>query len=201
MAIKNYREYRTIELTEFKTIEQDSDEPSYIVEGYATTFDQPYVLWRDGKNEFKEQIDRHALDEADMKDVVFLFNHEGMVFARTKNQSVELSLDDHGLKVRANLGLTQAAREMYETIKAGLVDAMSWAFTVDEDKFNEKTYTRTITKVRKMFDVSAVTFPANPATEIATRSYIDGEIERMRAERLELEKAKLALEIDLAKET
>lgn len=192
MAIREDREYRNIALTEFRA---EQEEDKYIVEGYATTFDDPYVLFSDGDKEYKEQISKDAFVEADMKDVVFLFNHEGMVYARTKNDSLELSTDDHGLKVRANLGLTEAARQMWETIKAGLVDQMSWAFTVGEDNYDKKARLRTITKIKKTFDVSAVTFPANPKTEIATRSYFDGAIEREQAERLELERQRLSIKL------
>ena len=190
MAVKNEREYRTIALTEFRA----SEEPdSYIVEGYATTFDDPYVLWEYDGVEYKEQIDKNAFADADMKDVVFLYNHDGMVFARTRNKSVELSIDDHGLKVKADLGLTSAAREMYETIKAGLVDAMSWAFTIREEKYDKDKHLRTITKVKKVYDVSAVSFPANPATEISARSFVDGVINEEKAERLDLAKKRLKL--------
>lgn len=190
MAVKNEREYRTIKLTEFRA----SEEPdSYIVEGYATTFDDPYVLWEYDGVEYKEQIDKNAFVDADMKDVVFLYNHDGMVFARTRNKSVELSIDDHGLKVKADLRLTSAAREMYETIKAGLVDAMSWAFTIREEKYDKDKHLRTITKVKKVYDVSAVSFPANPATEISARSFVDGVINEEKAERLDLAKKRLKL--------
>lgn len=194
MAVKNEREYRTIALTEFRA----SEEPdSYIVEGYATTFDDPYVLWEYDGVQYKEQIDKNAFADADTKDVVFLYNHGGMVFARTRNKSVELSVDDHGLKVKANLGLTSAAREMYETIKAGLVDAMSWAFTIREEKYDKDKHLRTITKVKKVFDVSAVSFPANPATEISARSFVDGVIEKEKAERLDLARKRLMLKAKL----
>lgn len=194
MAVKNEREYRTIALTEFRA----SEEPdSYTVEGYATTFDDPYVLWEYDGVQYKEQIDKNAFADADTKDVVFLYNHDGMVFARTRNKSVELSVDDHGLKVKANLGLTSAAREMYETIKAGLVDAMSWAFTIREEKYDKDKHLRTITKVKKVFDVSAVSFPANPATEISARSFVDGVIEKEKAERLDLARKRLMLKAKL----
>ena len=113
-------------------------------------------------------------------DVIFLYNHEGMVFARQSNGTLQLSLNEHGLHVRADLSTTQAARDMYESIKAGLVTQMSWAFTVEEDSYNEKTHTRRVLKVRKTYDVSAVSIPANPNTDISARSYFDGVIEEER---------------------
>lgn len=165
-----------------------AEEDSYIVEGYATTF-EPYVLFTDeaGTN-YSEQIDQKAFDGADMSDVIFLYNHEGRVFARQKNNSLELNVDDHGLKVRADLGKTEGGRQLYEEIKAGLIDQMSFAFTVDADAYDKKTHTRTIQRIRKLYDVSAVSIPANPGTEISARSWFDGVIEQERAERLEAEK-------------
>lgn len=191
MAIKKDREYRNVALTEFRALD---DEGQYIVEGYATTFNSPYILYEDWDGtKYYEVIDRNAFTDAAMNDVVFLFNHEGMVFARTKNGSVELTIDDYGLKVRADLGLTAAAREMYETIKAGLIDSMSWAFRVKEDSYDRETNTRKILSVSKIYDVSAVVFPANPDTEISARNYVNGVIDAMKAERLELNKRRLNL--------
>ena len=165
-----------------------AEEDSYIVEGYATTF-EPYVLFTDeaGTN-YSEQIDQKAFDGADMSDVIFLYNHEGRVFARQKNNSLELNVDEHGLKVRADLGKTEGGRQLYEEIRAGLIDQMSFAFTVDADAYDKKTHTRTIQRIRKLYDVSAVSIPANPGTEISARSWFDGVIEQERAERLEAEK-------------
>lgn len=178
--IKSDREYR-------KAGPFDAGE-NYTVEGYASTFD-PYVLFtsEDGTN-YSEKIDRSAFDKADMSDVIFLYNHEGRVYARQKNNSLELSVDDHGLKVRADLSATEGGRQLYEEIKAGLIDQMSFAFTVEEDSYAKDTHTRTISRIRKVYDVSAVSIPANPSTEISARSYFDGVIEAERAERLAAEK-------------
>lgn len=120
MAIKqNEREYRNFSVTEFRAKE---DGEGYIVEGYATTFDSPYVLFTDEDgNDYKEVISSKAFENADMSDVIFLYNHEGMVFARLKNNTLELSMDEHGLKVRADLSLTQASRDMFEAIKQDLL--------------------------------------------------------------------------------
>lgn len=198
MAIKqNEREYRNFSVTEFRAKE---DGEGYTVEGYATTFDSPYVLWTDSDgNDYKEVISSKAFEDADMSDVIFLYNHEGMVYARLKNKTLELSMDKHGLKVRADLSLTQASRDMFEAIKTGLVDQMSWAFTVDADEYDRSTKTRTITKIRKVYDVSAVSIPANNQTSISARSYFDGVIEAEKAERLsrakEIEKIKLKMKL------
>lgn len=191
--VKDDREYRAI-VTEFRA---STEADSYIVEGYATTFDDPYVMYSDGDVDYKESISSKAFDSADMSDVVFLYNHEGMVFARQKNGTLELSLDEHGLKVRANLGSTGASRDMYDAIKAGLVNQMSWAFSINADEYNKKTRTRTITGIKKVYDVSAVSIPANPATEISARDYFNGVIEIDKAERLAQEQERRRLELRL----
>lgn len=197
MAIKNEREYRMIQLPEMQFRALEDEDQKYIVEGYATTFDDPYVLFEYDGNKYMEQIDRNALTGSDMADVIFLYNHEGMVYARQSNGTLRLSINEHGLYVRADLSSTEASRQMYESIKAGLVTQMSWAFTVEEESYNEKTRTRSILKVRKVYDVSAVSIPANPNTDISARSYWDGVIEeerrreRERAEKVERIKNKL----------
>lgn len=192
MPIKKDREYRN--LGEFGT----SDD--YMVEGYASTFDKYKMMTIDGKD-YYEQIDRHAFDEADMTDVVFLRDHAGRVLARTKNGAVELSIDDNGLHQRTNLGLTGASREMYEDIATGNYQQMSFSFVVAEDRYDKDTRTRVIEKVSKVFDISAVAYPANPFTEIgvSARDYFNGVIEVEKAERLERAKAKLKLKTKLAR--
>ena len=180
MAIKNDREYRMIQLPEMQFRAVEDEEQRYIVEGYATTYDDPYVMYSYDGVDYKEEISRDALAGADMSDVIFLYNHEGMVFARQSNGTLELSSDERGLHVRADLGSTEASREMFESIKAGLVTQMSWAFTINADAYDERTHTRTITSVKKVYDVSAVSIPANPSTDISARSYYDGVIEEER---------------------
>ena len=193
MAIKSEREYRTLMLPDmqFRAAEQEGEEPQYIVEGYATTYDDPYTIFSFDGVDYKERISRDALAGADMSDVIFLYNHEGMVYARQSNGTLELSSDEKGLHVRADLGSTEASREMFESIKAGLVTQMSWAFTIAADEYDEETHTRSITSVKKVYDVSAVSIPANPSTDISARSYFEGVIEeerrreRERAEKIE----------------
>ena len=195
MAIRPDREYRTVYLPDmqFRAIEQEDDsEPKYLVEGYATTYDDPYVLYERDGIEWKEVISRDALAGADMSDVIFLYNHEGMVFARMTNGTLELSSDDRGLHVRADLGLTEDSRRMFESIKAGLVTQMSWAFTIKDEGYDEKSHTLTIRSVKKVYDVSAVSIPANPNTGISeqTRRSLDGVIEaELEQRRSDLERA------------
>ena len=185
--MKQNREYRSMELK----IEnrQEGDEPSFFVEGYASTFD-PYKLLEIDGVDYYERIEPTAFDDADMSDVVFRIDHEGKVYARTSAGSVELWTDEKGLGQRTDLGRTQRARDLYDDIAAGNYPQMSFAFVVAEDHFDSDTNTRVIDRIAKVFDVSPVSFPANPNTSlsVATRDYFNGVIEMEKAERLEREK-------------
>lgn len=185
--MKNDREYRSMEIRILPT----EEEKSYKVEGYASTFD-PYVLLSVDGVDYKEKIEPTAFDGADLTDVVFRLEHQGRVYARTSAGTVELWTDDHGLGIRADLSRTESARGVFEDIAAGNYPQMSFAFTVadDGDKYDKDTHTRTISRIAKVFDVSPVSFPANPGTElsVSTRDYFNGAIEAERAERLEAEK-------------
>ena len=180
--MKQDREYRNMELR----FVQD-EERKYIVEGYASTF-EPYVLFTMDGVDYKEKIMPTAFDGADLSDVVFRVDHEGRVYARTSAGTLELWTDAHGLGQRTDLSRTAAARELFADIEAGNYPKMSFAFTVaeDGDEYDKKTHTRTINRIAKVFDVSPVSFPANPGTElsVSTRDYFDGVIEAERAERL-----------------
>ena len=188
MSIKENREYRFIPINSFELRKEGETEPSFMVKGYASTF-EPYVLFEDEGIQYKEQILPEAFDNCDMSDVIFCKDHEGTVFARTRNNTLKLSVDKHGLLTETDLSKTTSARQMYEEIETGMYDQMSFAFVVKEDSYDRETHTRTIRQIAKMYDVSAVSFPANPGTDIgvATRSYFDGVIEAERAERLERE--------------
>lgn len=181
------REYRTMALTIPQTTEE---EKRYTVEGYASTFD-PYVLLTIDGVDYSERIEPTAFEGADLSDVVFRVDHAGSVYARSSAGTVEVWPDEHGLATRADLGKTQKARELFADIEAGNYPQMSFAFVVaeDGDYFDRKTHTRVITRIAKVFDVSPVSFPANPNTElsVSTRDYFDGVIEAEKAERLERE--------------
>lgn len=193
MPQKTDREYRNLA----EVLAPSEDEK--LVRGYATTFEEPYLLYSDGSYELWEVVDRHAFDKTDVSDVIMQYDHEGRVFARTKNGTLTLAADDHGLLIEANLGGTAIGRELYEEIKGGYTNKMSFGFTVRGDDWDRKMEngieisTRRITEIGKLYDVSAVSIPANDATEISARSLVDGEIAKLTAERLEREK-KEALE-------
>lgn len=191
--IREDREYRSFDIQ--KRAKQEDEETSYIVEGYASTFEE-YDLYEGEDYIYRERIEPTAFDDADMTDVVFLLDHTGRVYARTKNNTIQLSTDDTGLFTRTDLSKTSASRSVYEDIDAGNYSQMSFAFTVAEDRFEEKRadgqktiYTRIIDRIKKVYDISAVGFPANPTTNIgvATRAAFDGAIEQLTTERLEAE--------------
>ena len=174
------REYRTI-LSPMEA--RKAEDGMMAVEGYATTFNQPYVLWQDREAVVREQVDPHAFDECDMSDVIMQYDHEGRVFARISNWTLELACDEHGLKIHADLGGTTLGRQLYEEIDGGYTNKMSFGFTVTGDrkenteKDGKVEILRTITKIGKLYDVSAVSLPANDATEISSRNIGDGLID------------------------
>lgn len=184
----NEREYREINFGQIEI--READDGRKIVEGYATTFDQEYTLYSSGDYELREMIDRHAFDETDMRDVIMQYDHEGRVFARKSNGTLQLEADDHGLKIRADLGGTEIGRQLYEEIKGGYTTKMSFGFTVSKQERTEeeaegKTIIhRKITGIKKLYDVSAVSLPANDATEITSRNLGEGLIAEVKKERL-----------------
>ena len=185
--IEQGREYRSM------TMEANADD-DYMVVGYATTFNQPYHLYntKDAKGndiEVREQVDSNAFANTDMSDVIFQYDHEGRVFARLSNKTLEVMPDEHGLLVRAYLGGTDIGRNLYEEIKGGYTDKMSFGFTVEDDSmvYDNGGYLRTIKSIGKLYDVSAVSIPANNHTEISARKHCDGEIEMLETERAKAE--------------
>lgn len=179
------REYRNMTFE----VREDGAEPSFLVEGYASTF-EPYKLMEIDGLDYNEQIDEHAFDETDMSDVVYRIDHEGKVFARSSAGTIKLDIDEHGLHQVTDLSKTKAGREHFEEIKAGLYPQMSFAFTVAEDHYDNETRTRIVDKVAKIYDISSVAFPANDTTELHVRDYFNGVIEAEKAaeaERLQVE--------------
>jgi len=182
------REYR---MTMAVRAAQDAPEESYVVEGYATTFNDPYVLYTYNGYTLQERIDPHAFDGCDMSDVIMQFDHEGRVYARTRNNTLTLRIDSKGLFIIADLGGTEEGRKLYQEIKAGYVDRMSFGFVVGEDRkeyttdheTGHETCTRTILRIVKLYDVSAVSIPANDMTSISARALFDGWIDGQAEER------------------
>ena len=191
MPMKNDREYRDFTLA--------AAEGEKIVRGYATTFNHTYTLYDDGEYAIREVVDPSAFEGTDMTDVIMQYNHEGRVFARISNGTLKLGTDTEGLGIEADLGGTEIGRNLYEEIAGGYTNKMSMGFTVDrskdvwtrQDLGNKIIEERRIMSITKLYDVSAVSIPANDATSISVRTLVDGEIEKLRAERLEAEQLKL----------
>lgn len=191
------RQYRDLVLT-VKELE-DGQEEEKVVEGYATTYNEPYYLMRfKGKDDYtimvKEEVDRHAFDETDMSDVIMQYDHQGRVFARLSNGTLELDKDDDkGLYIRADLSGTDIGKQLYQEIKGGYTNKMSFGFTIErssdlrqiESDEADEVYVYTIEKVGKLYDVSAVSLPQNDFTSISARNFNDGEIVKQATERLQ----------------
>jgi HK97 family phage prohead protease len=153
------------------------------------------VLYSFDGVDFKETIERGAFDSADVRDVILNYNHTGKVVARTRNKTLQLAVDDQGLFVRARLDGTEEGRRLFEEIKGGYLDKMSFAFSIREDEFDKQTRTRKIQKIERLYDVSVVSLPAYDDTSISARSYFSAVAEEERkalesASMLELEKEK-----------
>lgn len=198
------RSYRDVREIRAVVDQQPEEEARMIVEGYATTFNEPYMLWEEKDYIVREQVAPSAFDATDMSDVIMQYDHEGRVFARISNNTLRLTVDDHGLRIRADLSGTEIGRQLYEEIRGGYTNKMSFGFTVDADErlITEEngvtTVLRTITGIRKLYDVSAVSLPANNATEISARAYCEGVIaeaaeERRAAAEREIRKRKIRI--------
>lgn len=201
--LEDGREYRSMVMG--VRVGEEGDQ--MIVEGYAATFNQPYTLYSDRYYRVIEQIAPTAFDVCDMSDVIMQYDHEGRVFARNKNGTLTITTDGIGLKITADLGGTDIGRQLYQEIQGGYTDKMSFGFVVGEDKRETvvdhenkvETVTRTITKITKLYDVSAVSIPANDTTSISARRFANGVIEQIKAERLERAKKKLKLLLEVMK--
>lgn len=200
MPKRDTREYRS--MRPLAVMRGEGEENAWKVRGYASTFNEPYMIYEDmdGEN-VMEVIAPTAFDEADMTDVIMQFDHEGMVYARTRNSSLVVGADDHGLWMEAYLGATEASRDLYRAIETGLVDRMSFSFTIADESYDKKSKTWTISRIGKVFDVSAVSIPANPGTEIsaARKRRLDGVIQAEQAERLAKERRREKIKILLLK--
>lgn len=178
------------QLRSFPFVLREDEEKGFYAEGYPIVFEQPTVLFEDDGIEYREVIDRHALDETDMEDVIFNYDHKGKIMARTRNGTLWLTVDEKGLFARMRLDGTQAGREMYEEIKKGYVDRMSFQFSIDPayDDYDPEAHMWTIRKIKRLYDVSAVSFPAYEQTSLDARKRAAQEIEDRRRDQAEEQK-------------
>lgn len=174
------REYRRFESFEIR-IGQEEGKNAMFVEGYALTFDEPTVLFESQGVQYRELIGRGALASTDMTDVIFNYDHTGKVMARTRNKTLELLVDDRGLFIRADLSGTEEGRKLYEEIRGGYVDKMSFSFIASDNEYDRETRTRKIKGIKRLIDVSAVSVPAYQTTSISARSFFEAEAEMERS--------------------
>jgi len=169
-----------IKETRLADVTLHEEEDKMILEGYALVFNNETLIG-DEEYGFIEEIDSRSLSETKMKDVPMKYNHMDsfLIIARTKNQSLSLTVDNIGLKVRAELLDTNTNQDIYKMVRSGLLDKMSFAFTVDEQVWNRegRIPKRTITKIERLYDVSVVDTPAYDATSIYARSLESMELE------------------------
>lgn len=182
------KEIRKLDM-QFRT--ENTEDGKMEIKGYAAVFNSPETYG------YTEVIAPTAFDDADMSDVVLRYNHEDtfMVLARTRNDSLKLSVDDKGLYIDATLqdNITQH-RDIYNAIDSGLIDKQSFAFVVDEDEYDYDTDTRTITKIGKVFDVSVVDQPFYNATDVSVARDLNDEFLNRREELRKQHEEELALE-------
>ncbi|MGE5585729.1 MAG: HK97 family phage prohead protease [Bacillota bacterium] len=185
---------REIRMVEVRAMEP-TDGKEMTVEGRAIVYDRPTVLFEVDGIKYHEVIVRGALDQTDLRDVAFKYNHSDavMIMARTRNKTLELIRDEQGLLIRARLANTSAGHDLYELIRRGDIDQMSFGFTIAEDAYERETRTRKILAIKRIWEVSAVDAAAYPDTYIAARSYFEAqaEAERRAAEAAETKRRQL----------
>ena len=196
IKLKNERQIRA--QTFFSPATTKRIESNYYVEGYAARY-EPYVLYEDEAGPIYERFEPGCFDGCDMSDVIYQLNHQGTVMARQSNGSLIVEPDSTGLFVAADLGRTEAARNHFEEISAGMITKMSWGFILGDYSYDRESRTIIHRSVKKIFDVSGVSIPANQNTEINARSWADGVIDLAARSEAELDnrRRKLRLKIQL----
>lgn len=170
---RQFRKFNDFEIRASQ--EEDGQESNeMIIEGVACVFDQETVLFEYDGVEYKEKVDKRAFENTDISDVIFNYNHGGRVYARTRNDSLHLEVKEDGLHVRIKLNSEdEGHKELYRDIKDGLIDRMSYAYTISEESYDSEKHIRTIYGIKKLYDVSAVDIPAYDTTSISARSILD----------------------------
>lgn len=196
--LNELRQYRALQIIGPGSDTGKRFDTEFYVEGYATTFER-YVLYEDADGPIYELFTPDAFKMVDMSDVIFQLNHEGMVYARITNKTLALEVDGHGLKTYVDLSKTSKSRGLHEDIQSGNITKMSWGFRLGEYEYDRATRTIIHKSIKKIYDVSAVSIPANNGTEISARSFVSGELERIRGEHQKREALLLDLEIELIK--
>lgn len=220
--LPNEREYRAMTVEAVEAADGSENSNSMKVRGYCTTYNEPYLLYGSSDYEVWERVAPGAFDEADETDVIMQYDHQGHVYARNSNNTLSLFDDIHGHGMDAELSGTTIGRQLYEEIRGGYTTKMSMGFTIAEMEKVERWENMgeageklvidiTLTKIKKLYDVSAVSLPANPGTSIAARNnsdmltrsaYLSGVLEDARKElaakrEQDMKRRKLALKIKI----
>lgn len=188
------RQFRNMQTLETK----NENEKKYLVKGYAMKYN-PYLLYEDEDGEVFEEFRKEAFKDTDMSDVILLYDHQGKVYARNTNDTLKVGLDDVGMWIEADLSSNERTKSLYEDIQSGLITKMSWSFKTGEYHFDKQSRTIVHDSVKKVYDVSAVGIPANNDTNINVRKFVDGVIDKFKAERLlkEQKRKKLLLKLKI----
>ena len=205
MPILKDRQYRAMPFaTPQKEEKKNKFDSDCYVEGYAAKYER-YVLYEYGDTKVYEEFMPDCFRDCDMSDIIFQYDHSGKVFARQTNHTLTVEPDSIGLFICADLSKTSAARSMYEDIQVGNVNKMSWGFMPDYDTMEviNKSGGNDITirhhKIKKIYDVSAVSIPANNNTDIQARNFADGVIgdfmKEIQKRKNHIKRIKLLLEV------
>lgn len=194
-----HNDYRRLMQVRAQELDVEGD-GKMIIEGKAVTFDEPTVLFKYDDIEYKEIIARGSFDEADTSQTFLKYNHSDniMAMARTKNDTLKIDVRDDGVYIVAELANTTAGRDLYELVRRGDIDKMSFAFTIREESYDKEEHTWTVRKIDTLYDVAAVTVPAYENTELFARRFDDAEAHRSKeVEALELERKRRIVEVRL----
>jgi HK97 family phage prohead protease len=194
IKLKDERQIRALQT--FAPAATKRIDSNYYVEGYAARY-EPYVLFEDDDGPIYERFERGCFEQCDLTDVIYQLNHQGTVMARQSNGSLIVEADENGLFTAADLGRTEAARQHYEEISAGMITKMSWGFILGDFYYDRESRTIVHKTVKKVFDVSGVSIPANQNTEINARSWGDGVINLAARSEAELEERRRRLRLKI----
>ena len=193
IKFKDQAQARAITVLNPKTETSKRIESDHYVEGMAARY-EPYVLYYDYDDQpIYERFEPGCFDNCDMSDIIMQYDHAGKVMARTSNGSLIVEGTDEGLFVAADLGRTEAARDLYGDIEAGMVNKMSWRFRVGTYYYDRENRTIVHKTVKKIYDVAPVSIPANDDTEINARAWVDGEIAQAARREAELDERRRKL--------
>lgn len=194
IKLKDERQIRALQT--FAQATTKRIDSNYYVEGYAARY-EPYVLYETEDGPVYERFERGCFDGCDLSDVIYQLNHQGTVMARQSNGSLIVEPDENGLFIAADLGRTEAARNHYEEISTGMITKMSWGFILGDYYYDRESRTLVHRSVKKIFDVSGVSIPANQNTEINARSFVDGVIDLAARSEAELDERRRRLRLKI----